>query len=174
MKIIALQDGLSTRVSDVDFPWLREFRWRADFHNASGKPYVKATVEGPSRKKTSIYMHRTIVKCPSQYKVDHRDNDSLNNQRPNLRVATHDQNNHNREGWSLSGYKGVSRDRSRFRARITIEGVEKTLGRFDSAVDAAVAYDEAAHELFGEFAWLNFPENYPPPFPDKPDVEIPF
>lgn len=50
----------------------------------------------------------------------------------------------------------------------------KTIGRYDTAVEAAIAYDDAAHEIFGEFAWLNFPENYPPPCHDIVVHEIPF
>lgn len=161
-------DGV-TRVSDVDFPVLREHTWHITEANASGKPYVRSTILGKT-----VYMHRMIIQCPPTYKADHRDCDGLNNQRPNLRVASPYQNNLNREGWSLSGYKGVGRDGRRYRARIAVEGVLKTIGRFEDAVTAAMAYDEAAHELFGEFAWLNFPENYPPPFPDVPEMEIPF
>ena len=156
-------------VSDIDYPALREHTWHITEANASGKPYVRTTLN-----RTTVYMHRMIVACPVEFKVDHRDNDGLNNQRPNLRVSTHYQNNLNREGWSLSGYKGVSRDGSRFRTRITVGGVLKTIGRFSSAVEAAVAYDEAAHEQFGEFAWLNFPENYPTTTPDDPAEDIPF
>ncbi len=158
-----------TLVSDVDYPVLREYSWSITEANASGKPYVRTTVG-----KTTIYMHRMIVQCPPTYKVDHVNGDGLHNQRPNLRIASHDQNNLNRCGWSKAGYKGVGLDGRRYRARITVQGDIRTLGRFDTAVEAAIAYDEAAHDLFGEFAWLNFPENYPPPHPDQPAMAIPF
>jgi hypothetical protein len=32
------------------------------------------------------------------------------------------------------------------------------LGRFDDEIEAAKAYDRKAIELFGEFAYLNFPD----------------
>jgi hypothetical protein len=52
-----------------------------------------------------------------------------------------------------SKYKGVSWDDSRkqWRASIPI-----FLGRFDSEIEAAKAYDKKAKELYGEFALLNF------------------
>lgn len=128
----------------------------------------------PDGRKSSLYLHRFITGCPAAYKVDHRDNDTLNNQRPNLRIATHDQNNLNRGTWSLSGYKGVTRVRHRFRARITVAHEQQHIGYYADPIEAAQAYDAAAHKLFGEFAWLNFPENYPAPCHDIVTHEIPF
>jgi hypothetical protein len=43
-------------------------------------------------------------------------------------------------------------------ARIATDGKTRRLGRFGSEIAAAEAYDEAAKELFGEYAWLNFPD----------------
>lgn len=162
---IGLPCGRVTLISDVDAELARMGRWRADEHNASGKPYVKATIGG-----RTIYLHRLITKCPPQYKVDHDDRDTLNNQRRNLRIATHDQNNANRTGWALSGYKGVYRERSKCRARITINGEQRHLGTFADEKDAARAYDAASYAQFGEFAFLNFPEDYPKPFHDHPPI----
>ncbi len=160
-------------VSDVDAELVRAHKWRANTANASGQPYVCTSlkIEG---KRTTGYLHRMIVKAPHTYKVDHKDRDTLNCQRWNLRIATHDDNNLNRSGWSLLGLKGVSTAGHKFRARITMHGVEKYLGRFDNAEDAAMAYDDAAHKLFGEFAVFNFPERYPPPPCDIYVPDIPF
>lgn len=163
MEIPLTNDDRVTLVSDIDYEWLCRYSWRLHIGNASGKPYVRGDFEGKA-----VYMHRAITKCSSLYKVDHRDSDGLNNQRPNLRIATHNQNNHNRSGWGLSPFKGVYMDRGRWRARITFEGVCFPLGGFTKQEDAARAYDKAAHEKFGEFAYLNFPEDYPLPNPDIP------
>lgn len=173
MKELHLQCGRVALISDVDHDRCREHKWRSHVHNASGKPYVRTEID-----KKTTYLHRFIVSgivfLPPTMKVDHRSTDTLDNQRPNLRVASHDQNNLNRCGFGISGYKGVSMDRRLWRARLTFEGVEHRLGHFKDKKEAARAYDAKAHELFGEFAWLNFPDDWPRPDPDILTIEIPF
>jgi hypothetical protein len=56
----------------------------------------------------------------------------------------------------ISRYKGVSRNREKWQARIKVDGKQSHLGIFTDEEDAARAYDAAARELFGEFAYLNF------------------
>lgn len=166
MREIYLGDGMVTRISDIDHEWVSKRRWCPHIYSASGKPYVRES-------NTSRYLHRMILQCPQTHRGDHRDGDGLNNQRPNLRIATYDQNNANRQGWALSGFKGVYREGSRCRARMTIDGVAHHLGTFDSEIEAAKAYDDAQYGRFGEFAWLNFPERYPLPNHDKPALVMP-
>jgi hypothetical protein len=56
-----------------------------------------------------------------------------------------------------SGYRGVTLLYSgRYQARIRHEGKNHGLGTFDTAEEAAHAYDDAAKEWHGEFAILNF------------------
>jgi hypothetical protein len=47
----------------------------------------------------------------------------------------------------------------KFMASICIDGKNKNLGYFDDQVTAAKAYDKKAKELFGEYAYLNFPDD---------------
>lgn len=107
-------------------------------------------------KRRKFYMHRMITAAPAGFLVDHADRDGLNNRRWNMRITTGTYNNANAESVSLSGYRGVIKQNSRWRARIHIFGDDIHLGMFDTAREAAVAYDVKALELFGEFAWLNF------------------
>ncbi len=101
-------------------------------------------------------MHRLIMGC--REKVDHRDNDGLNNQRYNLRKSTDQQNCANRQKTrGSSQFKGVVRDRNAWQAYIKVNGVKKNLGRFKDEFDAAQAYNFAALEAFGEFARMNKP-----------------
>jgi hypothetical protein len=93
-----------------------------------------------------------------------------------LRPATDRQNNANigLRSNNTSGYKGVvwrkpGRHRTgevgRWWARISVEGKVRSLGLFDDPVEAACAYNRAALEAFGEFAWLN-------PVPDEVAVRM--
>ncbi len=62
-------------------------------------------------------------------------------------------------GKHSSKYKGVirvKRDR-KWQATIQANRRKLSLGAFDDEIEAAVAYDRKAKELFGEFAYLNFP-----------------
>jgi len=93
-------------------------------------------------------------------RVDHTDGNGLNNCRANLRSATQSQNGMNRrKQGNKSGYKGVSRatNSNRWQARIRVNRKATHIGTFDTRIEAARAYDEAALVLHGEFARLNFP-----------------
>lgn len=173
MRIITLSNGLETKVSDIDYDYLSQFQWNCNGGDTVHAPYVRRTEGG-----TTIYMHRVITNCPKGYKVDHRDKDVLNNQRHNLRISTNSWNNLNRTVWGEVEYKGVDRpnsNRRRWRSRITWQGVIYHLGYFADPIDAAKAYDAKAYEFFGEFASLNFEDDYPRPDYDvNPSVDIPF
>ncbi|HEX6796370.1 MAG TPA: HNH endonuclease [Ktedonobacterales bacterium] len=56
-----------------------------------------------------------------------------------------------------SGYRGVRRIGRRWCAGLHAAGIAKHLGMFDTAEEAARAYDAAALEVYGDRAILNFP-----------------
>lgn len=63
---------------------------------------------------------------------------------------------------NMFGYRGVEwhQSRGKFAARIEPANGKrgKWLGRFETAEDAARAYDQAAREVYGTDAFLNFPQ----------------
>lgn len=92
--------------------------------------------------------------------VDHRNGDRLDNRRANLRAVANVLNIANSPAnrtAMYSPFKGVSYDRSRSKwiAQITIGRKNRNLGRFATEVEAALAYNAAALEAWGEHARLN-------------------
>lgn len=112
-----------------------------------------------------IYLHRLVMNEPVGF-VDHINRDTLDCRRQNLRTADRCGSNANRgkhaRANASSSFKGVSRDKSsrnRWRAIITIDYHTIALGSYPSELEAALAYDQAAREHWGEFALTNFPSS---------------
>ena len=104
---------------------------------------------------SQMLMHRLVIGAPKGVKVDHRSGDKMDNRRSNLRPATEQQNQANRQKFSGSSrFKGVSWDRyhGRWAASVKVDGRKRHLGYFDSESMVAAAYDRAASEAFGEYA----------------------
>lgn len=142
-------------VDDEDFEKLSSRTWCI---RKTGNKFYAETKE---RRVITILMHRFLMGVDSRsVYIDHKDGNGLNNQKGNLRTATHSDNLCNRGAIrnSLSKYKGVSwvSSRKKWRASIQKDKVNKSLGYFSSDIDAAIAYDKAAKEIHGEFAFLNF------------------
>jgi hypothetical protein len=106
-------------------------------------------------------VHRLIMGLEKGDKkmVDHIDGNGLNNKRNNLRIATHSENGANKSSIpnTSSKYKGVywEKRKNKWQSQITFNNRTKSLGRYNSEKDAALAYNKAALKQFGEFAKLN-------------------
>jgi hypothetical protein len=156
MKEINLTKDKVALISNKDFKRVSTHKWRS--HSAHNGKLYAATGQG----KDLILMHRFILEIKDETQVDHRDGNGLNNTRSNLRKATPSQNLANRglQSNNRSGFKGVSycRTRHKWLANIKHNGRSINLGRFNTKRAAAKAYDKAARSIFGEFAYLNFPD----------------
>ena len=158
-KEIRLTQGKVAVVSEHRFDYLNQWKWCARQDKKSGLWYAERRVgKWPHQK--CISMHRVVANASPGELVDHKDRNGLHNWDENLRIATPTNNSQNRKKneRNKSGYKGV-RKLKPYRAVITINGKHTSLGHFDTAEEAAHAYDRAAKQYFGEFAVLNFPED---------------
>ncbi|MBA7605706.1 hypothetical protein ES703_12840 [subsurface metagenome] len=153
--LIALTQGKFAIVDAEDYGRLNQDKWYA---GKCKNTYYAGRVEGGK----TIKMHREIMRAPKGVLVDHINHNGLDNRKSNLRLCTNAQNCYNQQACATgtSKYKGVSwhKSRSKWSARIRCDRKLYNLGEFDNEMEAAMAYDDKAVELFGEFAYPNFPE----------------
>lgn len=157
MSTIQLSKNLFSTIDEADFDLVRKHKWYPN--PVSGKIYARGNIDGKR-----VYMHRIIVGATDpKIHVDHINGDTLDNRRSNLRMCSKSQNGCNRgkNKNSTSGFKGVTfcKSRKKFVAQIKKNWKRYALGYFNTAHEAAIAYDSKAKELHGEFAKLNFKEN---------------
>lgn len=154
-RLIPLTQEKNAIVDAKDFDWLSQWNWTAWWNPSTKSFYARRYV----RNSNPQLMHGLLV--DSSEEVDHRNRNTLDNRRDNLRPATHAQNNRNRgrNSNNASGFRGVtwSKKRKKWVAQISKDHRGFFLGHFQKAKDAAKAYDDAAREMFGEFASCNFP-----------------
>ena len=62
---------------------------------------------------------------------------------------------------NTTGYRGVSKQKKSYMMQISIDGKRTRIGPFDTAVAAALAYDQAAIEAGNNKKTLNFPDGLP-------------
>lgn len=159
---IKLSKGKVAVVDDADFQLVSKYKWSVSQNNSSssGKKVLFYAVTTINRKTT--YMHRLIALPPTGLQVDHRNHDTLDNRRQNLRVCSRTQNQANRETLpqKKSRFRGVhwNRENRNWVAHIKVNQKGKHLGAFSEEGEAAKAYDAAAECAFGEYAILNYPE----------------
>lgn len=156
MREIPLTRGYVALVDDEDYEALRTLKWRVQ--PSGNTHYAIANVHNAGRR-TTVRMHRMLL---SGGMVDHVNRNGLDNRRENLRVCTPQQNQGNscKQSDNTSGFKGVcwDKNKSKWRAQIYLAGKKMHVGYYETTQEAAAAYDAKARELFGDFAFLNFPE----------------
>ena len=155
---IPLTRGKVALVDEADYDAVAQFKWTYA-KTSRAREYAARWVRREDGSRSTIYMHRFILGATRGKQVDHKNGDGLDNRRENLRFATSSQNNANRDHPG-PGYRGVYNDSrtGRYVARIKVRRRMRHLGCFDTAEEAACAYDTAARAAFGPFARPNFEE----------------
>lgn len=141
-------DGVAVLVDVADVPLVGQYRW----HLNNGYAVARGG---------RLAMHRLILGLAKgdPREGDHVHHVTTDNRRSELRIASSGQNKWNarQQRHGKSPFKGVSYDqeRKKYRAQIKLGGHRKMIGRFATERDAAAAYNAAASQAFGEFAYLN-------------------
>jgi hypothetical protein len=163
---IPLTQGYITIINDEDAD-LAFLKWCAMVAR-DGRAYAvrRASAHPPP---AFVRLHRIILErklghdIPLGMVPDHINHNPLDNRRENLRLATYSQNVVNcqrtcRPKHSPSPYRGVSwhhKGEKPWIAHIKIGGKMHHIGYFETAEDAARAFNHIALETRGKFAILN-------------------
>lgn len=165
MKCLRLSGDKEAKIDSRFCPVVNRMgKWSA-CHKGTNSYAVRNEPRADGRKR-QIYMHHVIWSLagrviPRGLQIDHINRDGLDNRLTNLRLATIQEQRRNRRKRQgcTSQYKGVCwcSQKEMWRATIKDGNNQRHLGFFpkDQEKQAAKAYDEAAKELFGEFAAPN-------------------
>jgi len=154
--------GYECIVDDEDYKSLVQYKWHPKVDLKHNTIYARRT-----QNKQTIPIHRYIIMmhghCISNKLIDHKDRNGLNNQKENLRICSISDNQHNSiksKRGKISKYKcvGFNKKLQKYNAYITYYSKQIHLGYFDLEIDAALAYNKKATELFREYACLNIIE----------------
>ncbi len=171
-KEIICSGGEIILVDDEDYAVLSRHPWHYTANGNKTRFYAVTRLNTSEGKIVrTIFMHNMILGF--SFYVDHRDNNTKNNTKDNLRPATMQENGWNkgknrcnRHGANSSAYKGVIRcvgAKGNVYYRIIIKLSKKgekperfcRMGPFATEIQAAQAYNKKIVELRGDWAWVN-------------------
>ena len=168
MKEVPVYRGVelfrTAKVDDEDFNKCQGVVWRAIGQGDHFYPYF-------FRDKKIIRMHNHILdrEASKVEVVDHINGDTFDNRRSNIRVCSVRENNCNiktRPSKVSSKYTGVYRQTkndlksNRWYAAVMVNRKQIADRGYLNEKEAAHAYDNLAKEHHGEFARLNFPDEF--------------
>jgi hypothetical protein len=126
---IALTQDKVVIVDESDYDWLNQWSWMAKIDDSTGSFYaVRSPYDGQGNKLPEIRMHRLILGLGPRdgRKGDHKNHNTLDCRRSNLRIADNFQSTRNRRTFrnNTSGYKGVQwrKDRRKWVCVIGFDG----------------------------------------------------
>jgi hypothetical protein len=158
MKEIKLKTGGVAFVDDEDFDLLNQYVWYG-IKTQANIYAVRALYDKTTNTVRHVRMHREVIGAVGRWNlVDHINHNKLDNRKENLRIVTQQQNlcNQRKKNGCKFPYKGVKATKSgKYSSMITHKGKGMDLGTFATIEEAAIAYNNAAIKIHGEYAHLN-------------------
>jgi hypothetical protein len=153
---VPLTQGYEAIIDAADVPLVEGLNWFAQTdkrRDGSVRNVYAARTDKVNGRNIASFLHRVVISAQIGVEVDHRDNNGLNNQRANLRIATREQNARNQRRQESDTARGTTyvKRRRKWQAQIKVGGRSIYLGMFGSEAAAHAAYIKASAELHGEF-----------------------
>lgn len=165
MKRIKLSQGQYALVDNEDYDILMELSpWYTSYNSYTKSFRAERNVYTVDGRRIRIKMSRFLTNFPDNMEIDHKNHNTLDNRKTNLRIVTKSKNHMNeKKARTYKGkitssiYKGVSfnKQTKKWHCAITLNGHLIYLGYFTHEKNAAIAYNTAAKKYFGNYAHLN-------------------
>lgn len=165
-SLLKLENSSKMVLIDIeDKERLKKYRWFTSSRGAVYRIEMRNLLPGEIPIKASKHRRTLYIALASEIMhqldqmFDHKDRNSFDCRKENLRPCTYSQNAMNRKkiAGCSSKYKGVSWSKyaNKWQASIKLNGKKIMIGRYANEDEAGLAYNQKALELFKEFACLN-------------------
>ena len=152
---VPLTQGQFALVNEEDWAKLAHRKWHAQRQNKgwAARTFLKTDWSTGRRRYLYASMQEMIMGTRPGFEIDHRNRNTLDNRRENLRWLSPSHNMVNRAYPNSQGFKGVWKNGKRFSAAIRPpRGTKIHLGTFDTPEEAHQVYCASAKKFWGEFA----------------------
>lgn len=153
VKKLPLQNGFYALVDDEDFEYCAPHEWKCAV-NKNDSVRVESKIKG---RYINLAYFLLGFKREEGYVIKHLNGDYYDFTKKNLKKVDKSWLGQTRKPRKnkKSKYKGVTTSKSKWKAQISVKGKAIYLGRYDTEEEAALAYNVAASEFFGEHAYQN-------------------
>lgn len=159
-KYLQTKTGEKVKVDAEDHEMLSQKSWRVIYTGKAKKPSVVTSIRTGDKVRTMTLGQFLLKPEKGQLVYPRRWQGGLDYRKSNLLVCSMKERQRmlpKRADKATSRYKGVSFVKSKklWRARIEKNGKSHYLGDYATEEQAALAYNKAARELFGDIAYQN-------------------
>jgi hypothetical protein len=132
-------------------------------HSSGCAVFQKTWKKADGKYKTeTLYLHKLIAerflaheKTPTSNLVGTKNGNKLDCRLSNIQYRSRSVASRKRKTSSKAGYTGVYQENNRYRAVISVNRKSIHIGMFDTAEEAALAYNKKSKELYGEEGKIN-------------------
>lgn len=159
-KYLETKSGEKVKVDAEDFEQIQAKSWRVIYTGKANKPSVVTSIRTGEKVRTMTLGQFLLNPKKGKLVYPRRWQGGLDYRKSNLLVCSMKERQRmlpKRADKSSSLYKGVSYVKSKkiWRARIEKNGQSHYLGDYEREEHAALAYNKAAREMFGDIAYQN-------------------
>ena len=148
------QSGIEFFISIEDYEKCKDICWHADYESHINNYYIRGTKD-----KQSFSISHYILDKDSNYIIDHKNHNTTDNRRENLRIVSSSKNAMNRVKRSdnTSGVTGVTLHKvtGKWQADICVNRKHIYLGLYSDVDEAIKIRKQAEEKYFGEYSFLN-------------------